>query len=569
RRGAYDRRLLILLVLGICVWAAIAVRLFTVQILRRDWYSALATGQRELFQQLYPERGEIFVRDRRSSSGLFPIATNRRVYTIYAVPKDIADPVSAARSLSPVLGIEETSIVERLTKPGDPYEPLQRRVDNATRDAVLALGIRGIAAEATLERFYPDGPAMSQISGFVGEDAEGISGRYGIEGARDRVLAGVSGFLEGERDPGGRWIMFGKRETVSAQDGSDVILTIERELQLEVCRKLEAAITAYGAASGSVVIIHPTTGAIRALCGAPSFDSNQYTETPDIGRFRAPAVVAAYEPGSVFKPITMAAAIDAGVVTPATRFTDTGSVTVDGSTITNTDSRVYGDQTMADVLRFSINTGAVFVARQLGIDRFRDALDRFGFGSLSGVELGGESPGDTSALAYRRDVYLATASYGQGITVTPIQLAVAYAAIANGGKLMRPYVVAEVVASDGTIERTEPSIVRQVINSKTATVVAGMLVSVVRDGYPKRAGVSGYLIGGKTGTAQIPFSDHPGYSSDTIHTFAGVGSIDAPTFAMVVRLDRPRLRFADSTTAPLFGEIAKFILQYDGIVPRK
>ncbi|MBI4433536.1 penicillin-binding protein 2 [Candidatus Uhrbacteria bacterium] len=552
-----------------CAGIAIVFRLFLIQVLDRSWYRGLAQGQRELVERIAPERGAILVQDRRSPGGQFPIATNERTFTIYAVPKDIRDPTGTARVLAPLLKLSEETLRERLAKPGDPYEPLTRRASVAERDAVVALHLEGIATEATLSRFYPDGSAMAHLTGFVGESANGIAGRYGVEAMFDQVLAGTAGFLETERDPRGRWIVFGQRSSTPVTNGAAVILTIERELQLEVCRRLEEAVAAAGASGGTVVVLHPTTGVVRALCSVPSFDPNRYGTTADLGRFSSPAIVGAYEPGSVFKPITMAAAIDAGVVNPDTRFTDTGRVTIGRAVITNTDGRVYGEATMADVLRFSINTGTVFVARKLGIDRFRAAVERFGFGALTDVDLPGESAGDTSNLARREEVYLATSSYGQGTTVTPLQLAVAYAALANGGNLLQPHVVDSILAPDGTRRRVEPRVIRRVISARTATLIQGMLVSVVRDGYPKRAGVPGYLIGGKTGTAQIPFPDRPGYSAETIHTFAGIGAVDRPTFAMVVRIDRPLVkRFADSTAAPLFGTLAKYILEYDGILPK-
>lgn len=567
-----DPRLVIIAVVGGLAWITIIARLFTMQVLQRDWYSGLAAGQRELVAQLVPERGEIIVHDRRHPNGRFPIATNRRTYTIFAVPKDIEHPKSVAGRLAPLLKLDreqEVALVQRLSKVGDPYEPLLRSADAETRDAVLALKLLGIGVEATFTRYYPDGNRVAHLTGFVGEDERGLTGRYGLEGAFDAELTGTAGLLDAERDPLGRWIVFGKRSVAPARDGIDFLLTIERELQLEACRRLEDAVGAHGAASGTVVIIQPTTGAVRAMCSVPSFDPNRYQETKDLAWFNPPAITAAYEPGSVFKPITMAAALDAGAVETTTRFTDAGSVTIGGYTITNTDGRVYGEQTMADVLRFSINTGAVYAARAVGMERFRSTVERFGFGARTGIELSGEAPGDIVNLRNREEVYLATASYGQGIAVTPLQLAAAYAAIANGGTYLQPHVVEAFEGSDGTRRRIEPRTVHRVVSQRTATLLQGMLVSVVKDGYPKRAGVAGHRIGGKTGTAQIPLGDRPGYSSDTIHTFAGFGPVEAPTFAMVVRIDRPQRRFADSTAAPLFGEIAKFILEYDGIPPRE
>lgn len=553
-------------------FVVIVARLFVVQVRQHAWYTGLANGQRELFQQLSAERGEVFVHDRQRPGGVFPIATNERTYTLYAVPAEITEPKHVAGLLAPLLELSEEAeiaLAERLAKQRDPYEPIARDVSSQLHDAVLAFGLDGIAFEPTLSRLYPDGPRMAHVTGFLGEDEQEIAGRYGIEGAFETSLAGRTGFLEGERDPAGRWILFGDRSVRRAEDGSDLTLTIEREVQLEVCRRLEAAVAEHGATGGSVIVLHPMTGAVRAMCAVPSFDPNNYANVEDIGVYQAPAVTNAYEVGSVFKAVTMAAAIEAEAVSPGTTFEDVGSVTYDGYTIKNTSDRVYGRVDMADVLRYSINTGIVFAAMELGHERFRQAVERFGFGVRSGIALDAESPGNIANLAQRGDIYLATASFGQGITATQLQLASAYAAIANGGNLMEPRLVEAMVSSDGTRRTFEPRIIHRAVSQRTATLLQGMLVSVVRDGYPKRAGVPGYLVGGKTGTAQIPYADRPGYSADTIHSFVGIGPVDRPTFSIAIRIDRPQRSFADSTAAPLFGEIAKFLVQYDGIPPRK
>ncbi|MDO8425153.1 MAG: penicillin-binding protein 2 [bacterium] len=571
-RGGRDPRLVVVAGVFVLLWAVVVVRLWIVQVRDHEWYTGLAAGQHEVFRQLTAERGEIFVHDRQASDGYFPVATNQRTYTVYAVPTEIAQPKRAAGLLAPLLQLDEAAevaLAERLSKPNDPYEPVTRDASAELRDSVLALALPGIHTQPTIARFYPDGTRMAHLTGFVGADEDSrIAGRYGVEGAFEDVLAGTSGFLEGERDAAGRLIVFGKRDGRQAEHGSDVYLTIERELQLEVCRRLEDAVTKHGAASGSIVILHPVTGAVRAMCAVPAFDPNRYGDVEDIGVYQTPAVSDAYEPGSVFKAVTMAAAIEADAVGPNTEFTDTGSVTLNNHTITNSLHKVYGRSTMTDVLRFSINTGTVYAAMQLGRDRFREAIERFGFGARTGIALDAESPGNIANLVQRGDIYLATASFGQGITATQLQLAVAYAAIANGGNLMEPRIVEAVVAPDGTRKTFAPRIVHRAVSQRAAVILQGMLVSVVRDGYAKSAGVRGYLIGGKTGTAQIPYRDRPGYSDDTIHTFVGIGPVDRPTFSMVVRIDRAQRLFADSTAAPLFGDLAAYIVQYDGVPPR-
>ena len=307
------------------------------------------------------------------------------------------------------------------------------------------------------------------------------------------------------------------------------------------------------------------------MCGVPDFDPNNYSQVESINQFNNSVIFDSYEPGSVFKPVTMAAAIDVGAVTPATHFTDVGSVLVDGwpKPLGNAEGKVYGDVDMTKVLEDSINTGMVFAMRAMGQQTFIDYVKKFGFGKKTNIELETEASANISSLDKSSEIYSATATFGQGITVTPIQIAMAYSAIANGGMLKKPQIVDEIRYADGTIEKREPQDVGQVIDEKTSRMLGAMLVSVIEHGHGKRAGVPGYYIAGKTGTAQVARTDGIGYSNDyTIGSFAGFGPVEDPKFAMVVRIDNPRdVVWAESTAAPLFGEMAQFLLQYFEIPP--
>jgi cell division protein FtsI/penicillin-binding protein 2 len=307
------------------------------------------------------------------------------------------------------------------------------------------------------------------------------------------------------------------------------------------------------------------------MCGAPDFDSNEYGNVESINVFNNPAIFDAYEPGSVFKPLTMAAAIDAGAVTPTTTFTDTGSVLVDGwpKPIGNAEGKVYGTVDMTKVLEDSINTGMIYAMRAMGMETFVVYVKSFGFGQYTGIELETENAGTIDSLDLGAEIYAATASFGQGITVTPLQIVMAYAAIANGGVLKAPLIVDEIQYADGTVEKRSTRDIAQVMDPKTARLVSAMLVSVIEHGHGKRAAVPGYYIGGKTGTAQVAKTDGIGYEQDnTIGSFAGFGPVEDPKFAMVVRIDNPKdVVWAESTAAPLFGEIAQFLLQYFEVPP--
>ncbi|MBI5405137.1 MAG: penicillin-binding protein 2 [Candidatus Kerfeldbacteria bacterium] len=568
RRQPADRTRVLGVIAGIFM-AVVVVRLFSLQVLEHGFYDALAQGQHSLYEQLFPTRGKIFVTD-KTGTALFPLATNEPLMLVYANPSKITgDREDIADKLAVILDMEADAIFERISKADDVYEPLKHGVRKPEVEKIRALQFAGIEFTEEEARFYPEGRYGSHVAGFLGFDGDKRKGQYGIEGAFDKELAGEVGHLQAERDATGRWIAIGSRSLVPARHGDNVVLTIDRAIQHAACTKLDAAVEKHGADGGSVVVINPTTGAILAMCGSPDFDPNDYSNVDDAAVYLNPAIFKQYEPGSVMKAITMAAAVDQGKVGPNTTYTDNGFVKYGSFTIKNSDGKAHGVQTMTQVLEESLNTGAIFAMQQIGPEKFAQYLDKFGFGSKTDVELQGEQAGDISALDLGKEIYAATGSYGQGITVTPLQLASAFGALANRGQLMKPYIVKELQHPDGTTTATAPTSLRQVVSPQTATTVSAMLVNVVRNGHGQRAGVPGYYVAGKTGTAQVPKQDGPGYEENvTIGSFAGYAPVEQPVFAMAVRIDRPRdVQFAESSAAPLFGEIADFILSYYGVVP--
>jgi cell division protein FtsI/penicillin-binding protein 2 len=563
------RRLVLIKALFLAAFLALAVRFFSLQVISREFYAEMADGQHGILEQLFPNRGSVYLTDPESEDGLFPAAVNRPMKTAWARPSDIADPPAAARALAPVLGVDEVSLYERLSKTGDPYEVLRRRIDDETAAAVSALGIGGVNFFEETFRYYPEGSDVGQVVGFVGSDDAGKKvGRYGIEGYWNEELAGQPGILVGSRDPVGRLIGTGDTSIRPARDGADLVLSIDHAVQYVVCRKLRAAVEQYRAEDGSAVVMDPETGAVIAMCSVPSFDSNEYSSVGDLSLFNNRATFVAYEPGSVFKPIVMAAAVDAGKVRPNSTFDDDGDVVIGDATIRNSTLKAYGRVTMTDVLVESLNTGMVHLATLLGPGLFRDYVTDFGFGSRTGIDLDTEVGGDVSALQRPGKIWSATASFGQGITVTPLQLAVAYSAIANGGRVVEPHVVKEVRRA-GSVEKTETKVRRQVISRRAATLVSGMLVQVVEAGHGKRAAVPGYWVAGKTGTAQI--AGDSGYEENAhIGSFAGFAPVDKPAFVLVVKISRPQgVDWAEQSAAPLFGEIAEFLLKYMQIPPER
>jgi cell division protein FtsI/penicillin-binding protein 2 len=562
---------------GMLVFAGIIMgKLFILQVLDHSAYQALASGQHEIFKELFPERGDILIHDLKDET-VIPLATNQQLAFVYADPRNIEDPDATAEALADLFGFSDEktdALEERLKVKTDPYEPIQRNVLDAQLDRLVALELPGIHYVREAARLYPEPGLGGHVVGFVGSAEDGtLSGKYGIEGYFNEELTGMPGFLRSERDIAGRLIAIGEHSIEPAVDGSDILLTLDRTIQYVACSKLHEAVAKHAADGGSVVVMEPSTGRVLAMCGAPDFDPANFRDVASIDVFNNPAIFKSYEPGSIFKSVTMAAAMDKEAVSPTTMFEDTGSVMVDGwpKPITNAEGKSYGLINMTQVLEDSVNTGMIFSMRAMGMESFTQYVKDFGFGERTGIELETESPGDVSSLDFGQEVYAATASFGQGITTTVLQMASAYAALANGGILMQPMIVDEIRRDDGTVEVRKPKEIRRVLETKTARLIGAMLVSVVEYGHGKRAGVPGYYIGGKTGTAQIARTDGLGYQLDaTIGSFAGFGPVNNPKFAMVVRIDHPRdVQWAESTAAPLFGEIAKFLLQYFEVPPER
>lgn len=567
-RIAHHRwRIHALVVLVIVISAFIIGRSFVLQVLKYPIYKALASDQRDFSEILIPQRGEIFIKDRDGE--LYPLAINRRFWKIYAVPSEVINPEEVALKLESLLAIPCEKIQARLAKVDDPYEPIKNKVSDEQAAKIQDLELEGIYTAPEDWRYYPEEDFASHILGFVGFKDEEKVGQYGIEEYYEQRMAGQDGFLEAERTGSGAWISVGLKNLKPARDGDDLVLTIDRTIQFLAREELEELVERFGAQGGTIIVMDPTSGAIKAMTSFPSFEPNKYFEVEDIDVFLNPATQKLFEPGSVFKPIVMAAGLDLGIITPQSTYEDEGVVHIGGYSIQNSDSKAHGLQTMTQVLEKSLNTGAVHVVRLLKKDEFYKYLKDFGLDIPTGVELTGEIGGDISNLAQNRDINYATASFGQGIAVTPLELITAISAIANGGKMMKPYIVEKFIHPDGEEEKIEPREVRQVISSQAAMRLTAMLVSVVKNGYGKKAGVDGYFVAGKTGTAQVPKEGK--YSTDeTIHSFVGFAPAFNPRFVILIKLDNPQgLRFAADSIAPTFGKMAKFLLNYYQIPPEE
>ncbi|MFH1193991.1 MAG: penicillin-binding protein 2 [bacterium] len=564
-----DSRLLILFLVFLIIALIIVARLFVLQIIRGAKYEDLAAGRHTKYENIDPVRGEIFVKELGLDT-LYPVATNKELYLAYVEPLKIQNKGLIARVLAENLGLDELELKKSLFE-NVQYKAIAHYVSPEAMQKIKSYDFTGVGFEKETKRIYPEKGFGGQLLGFVGKSGNTEGGKYGLEGYFDKDLAGKPGYLEGEKDALGSLIPWGKQKEDKAINGSDLVLTIDRGVQFFVCNKIKEAIARFEADFGSVIVMEPKTGKILAMCSAPDYDPNNYNKEKDQSIFKNPAIANRFEPGSIFKPITMAAGVDAKLVNPESTYEDMGSVYIAPHTIQNSDHKTNGVQTMTQVLEKSLNTGAVFVARLLGPQKFREYVESFGFADLTGIEIDGEATSDIGSLKKKGEIWPATASFGQGIAVTAIQMANAFNAIANGGKLMKPYIVDRVIDENGVEKITQPRPIRQVVSSRTAVLLRGMLVSVVENGHGKKAGVAGYYVGGKTGTAQVSKVGGGGYEEGkNVGSFAGFAPADNPVFTMLVTMNDPKtVEWAESSAAPVFGEIAKFLLNYYKVPPER
>lgn len=587
-------RIRFLSVVFILAGAVIIGRLFFLQVIRGQFYRAMAADQHELYDQVTPERGSIYVSEANGAEEtLYPVVTNHDLYLLYAVPAEIIDATSTAEKVLALIGLPNnddasvaqpdssstfsTTSVESLKKQellakwinvfnqkDRYYYQLRDRLTEEQKKNIESANIVGLGFSEKSYRYYTEKGLGGNVFGFYGYKGDERVGQYGLEGYYQDLLAGQSGLSQTERDANGNLIAAGNNVFAEKIDGADLVLTVNRAVQYKACEALKNAVTKHKATGGSIVVMEPSTGAIIAMCSAPDFDPEKYYDTDNAAAFNNQAIFSPYEPGSIFKPITMAAAIDAGAVTANTTYVDTGMVDYKDYKIRNYNDKVYGLSTMTNVLENSINTGVIYAMRKMTVKVFTEYVKKFGFGELTGIDLNKEAAGNIQNLSKKGEINQATATFGQGMTATTLQMATAYAALVNGGNLMKPYIVSKVISENSVIRYNKPQIVRQIISAKTSNIIKGMLVSVIQNGHGKAAAIDGYRVGGKTGTAQVP-AKGGGYMSDDeiIASFAGFAPFDNPRFVIVVRVDQPMEgKLGETVAAPVFNEVAKFALTY-------
>lgn len=535
--------------------------------------------------------------------------------------KIVADPTAilsledTAEQLSPLLNIDKRKLEGILERRPKRYVEITNKIVPEVSEKILELKdnpryrevMRGIQLRDEHWRYYPERELASQVLGFV--DSTG-KGQYGIEGRFDHELAGQEGVILGAINTRGQRILAKGSEILRARDGADVTISLDRVIQGQVEKILKEDLKHFEADFGQVIVIEPKTGRILAMVQAPTFDPNEfgkaftrYEVTPeqeaedredeefnqriptivDGGRyyryfnkwgpavFRNKIISDVYEPGSVLKAITMAAAINADEVTPQTTFNDNGPIEVDEFKIRNADETYAGKTTMIEVLNRSLNTGIAFITRKMGSQLLYEYLKNFGFGQYTDIELDGEADGQIEFWKDWSESELVTRGFGQGITSTPLQMAMAFSALANGGYLMKPLLVEEIRYPDGEIKTYHPEKIRRVISDETYHTIKAMLLNAVSNGIARGARVWGYTVMGKTGTSQTyKHGQAQEGIGTTITSFAGFGPLKDPAFVILVKYDYPRAsQWGSETAAGTFRRVAEFLFQHLGIPPDK
>lgn len=551
------------LFLFICSFFLVILRLFYWQVVKAEELSSFGKTQYGQTLKLLPKRGEI-----KTSDG-FPIATNKLSYLVFANPKEIRDKekIKIATLLSSFLKVESASISALLTKDLF-WVPIKTNVDVTTKEIVEKLQLPGVGFEEQSMRFYPEASLSAHVIGFVGKNEIGEDkGYFGLEGYYDRQLKGKIGIAIQVRDALGRPILAKLNKNAGQIDGRTLIVSIDRAIQFMVERKLKKGIEKYEASGGLVAIIEPKTGNVLSMVSYPSFDPSKY-HTYDESLYKNPFISNVFEPGSTFKSLIMASGIDAKVVKPDTKCpVCAGPIPIGEYEIRTWNNKYHKDITMTDVVVHSNNTGMVYVGKSLGLDKMLSYLKAFGIGELTNIDLQGEVSSDLRPRDMWYPIDLATASFGQGISITPISLLIGFAALANDGKRMEPHVVSKIETPEGQTIPISPKVVSQPVSVATAKIMTEILVNAVNKGEAKWARVKGYRIAGKTGTAQIPIAGH--YDPNkTIASFIGFAPADNPKFAMLVIIDRPTTSiYGADTAAPIFFSIARDLFTYYNIPP--
>lgn len=551
-----------LLLFFLASFLAVFLRLFYLQVIRHDFYMTKSLEQRQRIISLSADRGDIY-----DSTGSV-LATSVDTYSVFAYPRKMTAKAEAITALSKILGIKRAAVADKILN-SKGFVWIQRKIPKETWAKIKEKKLQGIDAFVEKKRVYAKGRLASQVLGFVGIDDIGLSG---IELGFDRYLKGVEGVLVTELDPSGRELLAAHpREIRPPAEGQTVTLTLDEVVQYFAERALSPAVRSHGARSGTVVVMDVKSGEILAMASKPDFNPNEYSTFPP-STWNAKAVLDVYEPGSTFKLITAAAALEDGVMTTADRLFCPDHIVVGGKVIRNSHKLRENEKhcRLSEILQFSINTGVVQVAMKIGDKKFFEYIKAFGFGARTRVGVPGETPGILRNVSEWSKPDIATISFGQGIAVTPLQMLSAVATIANGGVRMRPILVKKIESVDGSFVKIfPPQEMGRVISEKTASEMRDLMVDVVEKGTGKPAGIKYFKVGGKTGTAQKTRPGGPGYwPGHFVSSFVGIAPATKPRIAVIVVIDEPKGEpWGERVAAPVFASVAEDTLRYLNVAP--
>ncbi len=537
-----------------CLLAFIlAGRAFQLQVLKRDQLCKLAERQYKNKIPLVPKRGTIY------SKGYEELAVTVDVDSVYAEPEEVENPKLAAKRLAPVLSVSRKELEGRFSS-SKSFVWLARKVSPSLIERVKSLDIQGIGFVKENRRFYPNAELASHVVGFSGMDGSGLGG---IELAQDAQIKGKVEFVRAERDALGKRTLPKDLGFEDYLTGNSIVLTIDKTIQYTAEKELANAVRKSGAKGGTAIVMDPKTGEVLAMANYPQFNPNELSSYPQ-SALKNKAIVDTYEPGSTFKVFLLAAALEEGVVKPGDKFNcENGAMEFAGKVIH--DTHKHGTLTVREIMKVSSNIGSVKIAAKLGKERYYDYLTSFGFGSPTGIELKGEGRGILRSMNTWSKLELANVSFGQGVSVTPLQLTTAFSAIANGGYLMKPYLIKDILDKDGkVIKRNQPQIVKKIISGETASKVTEMLRDAVAEGGTgTAAALAGYDVAGKTGTAQ-KVSGGRGYAGNKhVASFIGFVPAQSPELVVLVAIDEPEgIQYGGVVAAPAFKAIAETSLRY-------
>jgi len=559
----------------ILVGFSIVFRLFQIQVLQHSFYRVQADSAHIKKYELEPVRGEIFALD---GSQQVPLVINQTQKKLIADPRFIDDTSDTAKQLASITGADEAEYRLQLEK-DTAYVELEKAISLEDGKRVGELELKGIALRDTSLRIYPENNLAAHVLGFVNGEGQG---QYGVEQFLDSELAGKKGLLSGTFDVRGVPVAVADNTEIQPVNGADITLSIDRSIQRKVEQLLQSGLEAGKSESGSVVVMDPNTGKVKALANFPTYEPAQYSQTEDISYFTNAVISSPYEPGSVVKAFTMAHGLQSGAVLPSTTYFDPGFEVIDGFKVRNAGALIPKTRTMTEVITKSVNTGVINVLKNLNGNNIIDIDDKkslhgfftgqLGFGQKTNIELAGESAGVISAPEESSDVKYANMTFGQGVSMNMIHLASGLSSLINGGNYYQPSILQSYTYPSGKVEEVKPTIIRSdVISDVTSQQIKTMLKTVVDDGGGYLAKNYGYNVGGKTGTAQLANPEGGYFEDQDTGSFFGYGASDEQQYVIVVRVNNPRIGgYAGSrAAAPIFANISDWLISYYGIEPQE